>query len=85
MRNSQDARLLGAFVAMPVLFLASTAPAQVPCTYFAAPLAEEGEKVPEGEPFAARYNVGTPDHPIIRSSLPTSGSGSSSSPAPYSA
>jgi hypothetical protein len=65
MRSSQDARLLGALVAIPVLFLASTARAQVPCTYFAAPLAEEGGKVPEGEPFAARYNVGTPDQPII--------------------
>ncbi len=36
----------------------------MPCTYYAAPMASDGGRVPEGEPFAARYAVGTPDAPI---------------------
>ena len=65
MRSSQDAGRIGVLVAIGVLLVASPAQAKMPCTYFAAPLAGEGGKVPEGEPFAARYNVGTPDQPII--------------------
>lgn len=65
MQCQQWLRRLGAIVAVSVLFLASAAHAQVPCTYFAAPVEEDGGRVPEGEPFAVPYNVGTPDKPII--------------------
>jgi hypothetical protein len=49
-----------------VLFvgLASVAQAEVPCTYYAAPVEAEGGKVPAGEPFGERFAVGTPDKPI---------------------
>jgi hypothetical protein len=36
----------------------------MPCTYYAAPLEEEGGRVPEGQPFGKRHTFGTPDEPI---------------------
>jgi hypothetical protein len=47
-----------------VLVWAGVAGAEIPCTYFAAPAQEDGGRVPEGQPFAQRFAVGTPDEPI---------------------
>ena len=37
---------------------------ETPCTYYAAPLEEDGGRVPDGAPYAVRFAVGTPDQPI---------------------
>lgn len=46
------------------LLWASAARAETPCTYYAAPILEDGGRVPEGNPYAQRFAVGTPDQPI---------------------
>lgn len=43
---------------------AAGAAASPPCTYYAAPVREDGGRVPEGEPYAMSFAVGTPDKPI---------------------
>lgn len=48
----------------PLVLAAADARAATPCTYFAAPVLEDGGKAPEGEPYASRFGVGTPDDPI---------------------
>jgi hypothetical protein len=53
-----------AVVALSGLVLAAPSSAETPCTYYAAPVEKDGGKVPAGEPFAARHDVGTPDRPI---------------------
>lgn len=50
--------------AAAAMLLAGPAAAKTPCTYYAAPVEEDGGKVPEGEPYAGRFDVGTPDRPI---------------------
>jgi hypothetical protein len=52
------------FIALAAGVVGGAAQAETPCTYYAAPVEADGGRVPEGEPFAARFNVGTPDKPI---------------------
>ncbi len=47
-----------------VLGVAGPSLAETPCTYYAAPLEEDGGRVPEGQPYAVRFAIGTPDEPI---------------------
>ena len=57
-------RVLWGVALAAVAFAASPSAAETPCTYYAAPVEEDGGKVPEGEPFGRRHDVGTPDRPI---------------------
>ena len=47
-----------------VLLFAGAAHAEMPCTYYAAPVESEGGRVPAGKPYAVKAGVGTPDQPI---------------------